>query len=494
MRLSLATKISLSIIGVLALSTLSSLLTIISARHFETFQETLIAENLQSVKAAEELEIALLEQRGYVSAFILDEGNDSWLDQLKEKRINFDKWLDHALDSAHSDAEREILVELDRVQDEYARRRQDVVSVFEAGNTAEAKHILLHDVAELYQRCYELCEKFISTNEKYVDDNSSQVRTRVKNLTTGVTITLIATLSLGSVLLWLFFNGVLIPLRRLARTARSAAGEVAFDSPSDRVDDLRELRRYMGFLMTDVVETRSDLADSRRQLAHAERLASVGRLAASVAHEIRNPLTSIKMWLYSLRRGIGPDEDLRQKVDIVSHEINRLEDIVRSFLEFSRPQKLTPAKDSLERIIGQVIELAALRLEEHEITVDTPNLSGFPAIWVDAEQLSQVFLNLLNNAIDAMPNGGTLQILCETAMRGGRPMLAVRVQDSGPGMPQDVQDRIFEPFFTTKPEGTGLGLVIAASVMARHGGALALESSDSSGTRWVVWIPMASSD
>jgi signal transduction histidine kinase len=246
--------------------------------------------------------------------------------------------------------------------------------------------------------------------------------------------------------------------------------------------------------MADVVETRSDLADSRTQLARSEKLAAVGKLAASVAHEIRNPLTSMKMWLYSLRRNIVSDPESQQKLDVVSDEIARLDNIVRHFLEFSRPPQLKLASQDVSQILDRTLGLAKFRLQEQKIEVERKDEANLHRAFCDAEQLTQVFVNLINNAVEAMPRGGRLRLAIGKSLRGGREALAVRVADTGPGMPVEVQERIFEPFFTTKQEGTGLGLCIAASVMARHGGALVLDASNSHGTQWTVWIPVAPVD
>lgn len=489
MRLSLATKISLVLVGVLVLAALSSIVSILSAYRFEALQQTLVAENLASVRAAEELEIALLEQRGYVSSYILDGGNAKWLGQLSERRKTFDYWLAQARDTARSDPERKLLDRLEVVQREYAAKRDEVVSLYDSGQKEAARQTLLGDVVTLYEQTYDLCEKFIDANQRLVDATSADVRRQVERVTWVITGVLIATLLLGFALLWFFFQGVIFPLRRIAADARTAAGGEGTGTEYIRTDELRELGRYVELLMADVAETRSDLAHSRTQLARSEKLAAVGKLAASVAHEIRNPLTSMKMWLYSLRRTIGSDHESQQKLDVLSDEIVRLDDIVRHFLEFSRPPQLKTAPLSISRLLDKTLGLVKYRLEEQHIEVDRTEEPDLPEALADAEQLMQVFVNLINNAVDAMPRGGTIRLSVSRSSRGGHEMLAVRIADTGPGMPEDVQERIFEPFFTTKPEGTGLGLCIAASVMARHGGTLLLESSTTAGTQWTAWIP-----
>ena len=494
MRPSLATKISLVLVGVLLLAVVSSIVSILSAHCLEALQQTLVADNLASVRAAEELEIALLEQRGYVSSYILDGGNAKWLEQLAERRKTFADWLAQAHKTARSDLERELLDRLGTVQQTYAGKRDEVVTLYNSGQEEAARKTLLADVADLYDQSYELCEQFIDANQRLVDDTSADVRRQVEQVSLVITGVLVATLLLGLALLWFFFRGVIFPLRRLAADARSAAGDKYSEVGHIRTDEMRELGRYVEFLMADVAETRSDLAHSRTQLARSEKLVAVGKLAASVAHEIRNPLTAMKMWLYSLRRSIGADHESQQKLDVLADEIARLDNIVRHFLEFSRPPQLSTAPQNLGPILDKTLGLVKYRLEEQHIDVQRPEEPELPEVQVDAEQLMQVFVNLINNAVDVMPRGGTLRISISKASRGGHDMLAVRIADSGPGMPADVQERIFEPFFTTKPEGTGLGLCIAASVMARHGGALMLESSTSQGTQWAVWIPIVAQD
>ncbi len=491
MHFSLASKISLAILGVLLLAVLSSVVAIFSAYRFEGLQKTVVEDNLASVRAAEELEVALLEQRGYVSSYILDGGNTRWLEELDRRRESFDRWIGLARSTARSDKERQILDRLEVVEKTYAEMRDSVVKLYDAGDEQQAKEVLLHEVVNLYEQTYAVCEEFIEANTELVEANSADVRRQVVWVRLVVTVSFVATLLLGLALLWLFFRGVIFPLRAMAADARVAAGANLPGESNARRDELLELGHQVQLLMSNVEETRSDLKQSRTQLAHAEKLAAVGKLAASVAHEIRNPLTAMKMWLFSLRRDLDSRDDLRKKLEVVSEEIGRLEKIVSSFLEFSRPPQLKLERLDIDDMLDKILELQKYRFEEQEIQVLRQNAEHLPEVLGDAEQLRQVFVNLINNAVEAMTPGGELRVATATMSRGGREMLVATLADTGSGMPQDVQERIFEPFFTTKPEGTGLGMCIAASIMARHGGALNLESSDIRGTTWTVWIPLA---
>lgn len=486
---SLATKISTALIGLLLLAVISSVVAIMSAYRFEAFQETLVVENLASVRAAEELEIALLEQRGYVSSYVLDRGQGDWLERLSRKSSDFDYWLQQARVTARTDTERKLLDRLESVQNAYAEKRDSVVTLFDSGNEEQARKLLLEDVVALYDQSYNLCEEFISINQQLVDDTSTQVRRQVEQVTVIVSATAIFTLVLGTALLWLFFTGVVFPLRRIADDARLFAGNAQNASGDIGSDEMRELGHFVRLLMTNVEESRSDLEQSRSQLAQAEKLAAVGKLAASVAHEIRNPLTSMKMWLYSLRRAVGQNPDLQEKISIVSDETVRLENIVRQFLEFSRPPQMKLSRHPIGELLDKTLELLKYRIEEHNIRVIRQPEPVVPDVLADAEQLKQVLMNLIHNAVEAMEDGGEIRISVEPETRNGEPVLAVRIADNGPGMSSDQYDRAFEPFFTTKSEGTGLGLCIAASIMARHGGGLTLEPSSAGGTECIVTIP-----
>ena len=237
-------------------------------------------------------------------------------------------------------------------------------------------------------------------------------------------------------------------------------------------------------------ETRACLEQSRRQLRQAERLASAGKLAAGVAHEIRNPLTAIRIWLFSIRKAVCPDAELDRKFDIVSGELARLESLVENFLEFSKPAAPSLCELSVSTVIDRTLELACYQVRQKRIEVVREEPPELPRVRSDPRQLQQVLLNLLVNAVEAMPDGGEIRFRAtlEKGESNGS-MVVVHVQDSGPGIPDAARPWIFEPFYTTKGTGTGLGLSIAAEIMAGLGGRLVLESSTPAGTSFALWAP-----
>ncbi len=303
------------------------------------------------------------------------------------------------------------------------------------------------------------------------------------------------TLLLGGFLLWLFFYRVLVPLRGMVAEVHIYRGNPQEHDNGAVEDEMHIMGGYLRNLMSEVTDSRSRLERGRDRLLVAEKLASVGKLAASVAHEIRNPLTAMKMWLFSIHEMARGNKEMVRRLGIVSEEIARLEHIVRDFLEFSRPPVPQCSPRDVGTVIDETLKLLEPRLQWGKVRVVRMARGALPPVIVDASQLKQVLLNLLGNAVDAMPCGGEIQISsAKETNADGHPMVVVRISDTGTGVPPDIQPRIFEPFFSTKESGTGLGLSIAAQVMNHHGGTLVLESSTDKGTTFAVWLPIAPKD
>ncbi|MBN2473920.1 MAG: MCP four helix bundle domain-containing protein [Pirellulales bacterium] len=496
MRLSLARKVAITLWGVVLLAIVSSVAAVWSTWQIGGLMHRTVTENLPSVRAAEELEIAVLEQRGFVASYLLDQSDarSQWLTKLHQREKNFSEWLRRAHETAHTTTERDILRRLEGVCRQYDEKRDEVVVLYDRGEAEAARELLLGDVYDIYENAYGLCEDYLDANEAYVETAVSEARSQIRFVTWTVSAFVFLTVAFGATLLWLFFYGVVFPLRAMAADARGfmRSAAPADDRRSLPTDELRTIGNYLHCLMSDVADTRTVLEQHRSQLKSAEKLASVGKLAASVAHEVRNPLTAIKMWLFSIQKDIGGNEELDRKFRIVSEEIHRLESIVRDFLEFSRPPELKRSRQPVPDLLEPVLELIEPRLADRGITLQRAIAPDLPNVLVDREQVKQVLLNLLINSVDATAGGGRISIAAISEVRGGEEeMVIIRISDSGEGIAEDVRPRLFEPFFSTKEQGTGLGLSIAAQIMARHQGRLVLESTGPEGTTFALFIPAA---
>jgi signal transduction histidine kinase len=233
------------------------------------------------------------------------------------------------------------------------------------------------------------------------------------------------------------------------------------------------------------------------RMKERDRLAALGQMAAGLAHEIRNPLGSIKGAAQLLQPGAAhPPDNTREFLDIIVEEVNRLNKIVSQFLDYARPYRGEQRPLEVNEVVKKTLQLLAKEQGSHEIEIVTNFADGLPPVRADAEQLHQVFLNLSLNALQAMPQGGRLLIstsLRRATRRGAAAaFLEVRFRDTGVGIPPGDQRNLFIPFFTTKEKGTGLGLPISQRIIENHGGTIEVRSQPGEGATFTVLLPIES--
>jgi signal transduction histidine kinase len=496
MRFTLATKFTGIIVGVVALAVLSSIAALLSTWEIGNLMRNTIGESLPSIEVAQELQLTLCEPRGLIVSYILDGGNRMWLEELQDRKRRFNEEMTKARVMAHTPEEKQSLVELETAYRVYDAKRDEALAWYDKGETEKSKAILFAEVNERYMQAHDLCDSFIDATNRHVAARLAASGDRVRQVSWIVGTCVGLTIGLGVVLLWLLFRGILVPLRQMATDARVFAGNDSTSVTEEAWNELRAVGDHLRFLMLNVATARSNLEHNRRQLTHAEeRLASVGKLAACVAHEIRNPLCAITMCLNSLRKAVTTDAEADGVCEMALEEITRLDNIIKQFLEFSRPPQLRIQRQDVAAIIEKTVRLLRLPMEEKAIRLTCGDASSLPPIMADDEQLKQVLVNILKNSTEATPEGGAIQVtIYEEVAPDSRSNVVIRIQDSGPGIPAEMRERIFEPFFTTKQTGTGLGLCIAARILAQHGGQLTLESSSEQGTVFTARIPAVRSE
>jgi PAS domain S-box-containing protein len=228
----------------------------------------------------------------------------------------------------------------------------------------------------------------------------------------------------------------------------------------------------------------------QHQLSRAERLATLGQVAAGIAHEIRNPLVGIGSTAALLRDDIDPSDGKRADLEIILNETRRLDRIVNQIIDYARPRDLLPTTWPVDGLIDEVLKLLDTRLGTQQITVRRSCLPAL-AVHADPDQIKQVLLNLCHNSLDAMAAGGELRIGAGRAAFDGNPGTFIEVADTGSGISQKHLGQVFQPFFTTgKKHGTGLGLAICRNIAEAHGGDITLTSEPGQGTTARLWLPM----
>jgi two-component system NtrC family sensor kinase len=269
---------------------------------------------------------------------------------------------------------------------------------------------------------------------------------------------------------------------------RAARGDLSVRVRSSAGAEVGELSKAFNWMMDEIEEAR-DLEKGRQvQLCHTEKMAAVGTLAAGVAHEVNNPLGGILACVENMRSDLDDRQTLERYLDVIRSGLERIGHTVANLLDFSRQREMELAPTSINHSLRHVVELAEYQLREGQIEVTFDLDPEDPVIMADQFQMDQLFLNLVLNALQAMPGGGRL--LLRTLQKDR--MVLAEVRDTGVGISDDLRDRIFDPFFTTRDvgEGTGLGLTVTDSIVSSHGGTLRVESTAGEGSVFRVSFPI----
>ncbi len=446
--------------------------------------ETMVNETVNAYQAAESLETALVNQKGFMSYYIMDH-NPEWLQRLGEYRHLFQVKLERAMTLSRSVGEREALKEISGEYDLYVAAKDRALSLYIEGAVAEGEkaHVMVRDQ---FFHILTQCEVYKKAHEEAIFSIREAVHARARTLRWITVLALFCVSTLGAALTLLLGRQVLTPLRHLAR---EEVGDPIISEPNE----VQAVTHRIENLIRTAGEARTELEKNRETLFMAEKMALVGKLAAGMAHSIRNPLTSVKMRLFSLNRSLPLSSEQEEDFHVITREIGQVDTIVQNFLEFSRPPRLAMQQESPSIVIDRVLQLLSHRLRSYGVMVSLSRTAPLPALTCDPEQLKEAFVNFMENACNAMVGGGAITI-SERVMEDadGAGLVEIRFADTGPGIPVDLLEQVFHPFFTTREEGTGLGLSISQRIIENHGGWIDVDSTPGKGALFTVYLPMDS--
>ena len=414
------------------------------------------------------------------------DGDGEWLRQFDEQRRLFQEQLTHAQQLARdTDQEEDIQRIADRYGD-YIRLKDRVIEFYKHGE--REKGALLHkSVRQLFFDMIDLCEEYKLQHLAQIQTARADVArgaARLRFVTAGtITIQMILAVGLGVLLVY----QILMPVYEMLKSTSK-------NHMPDRSENIvTALGRSINDLLLNVDQAHQELEKSRENLLQAEKMAMVGRLAAGMAHSIRNPFTSVKMRLFSLGRSLVLDTTQKEDFEVISQEIRHIDTIVQNFLEFSRPPKLVMQPISPSTIVDNALQLLSHRLDSYGVHVEVVRSDMLPEVMADPEQLKEVLVNLIINACEEMKSGGAIVINESVHTSNGRKEAVLYISDNGPGVSIANAEKIFQPFFTTKDEGTGLGLSIAKRIVAEHGGFLNLDTEVTAGATFIINLPVKES-
>lgn len=404
-------------------------------------RRALSPEAVQQIRSSDRLHTAILDMAVARNSAVFNPGDRSAFTSAGDR---LEKLLREEISIATSPAEKELLQELSRETGVYRALALDSsgakILAGPGGKASDQLALLLN-----------ISEKLRAANEASVQDLLATVDARLTRLQRFLFVALAGLLICGVAVLGFTYRRMVGPLR-------------------------------------------SSLAESRVLIERQEKLASLGVLATGIAHEIRNPITAIKVRLFTLKGSHTPGTGEFEDLQVIESEINRLERIVQEFLRFARPAEPNLMPAEIDPFLREVHNLLLPELTERGIRFDL-RLDAGETVRIDPEKMKQVMLNFIQNAADSIPGRGTVTLSSKKDRQvvDGRPLPAVTISisDTGEGIPPEVQKRLFDPFFTTKEKGTGLGLPVSARIVEQHGGLIQYRTEPGKGTTFSILLPIA---
>jgi signal transduction histidine kinase len=443
-----------------------------------------LTENVTSALTAKDLETTMIELAHQLRG---DHARPATLKAELERRVQqVNEQLEKAIRYANTEPEKE---RVGRVAESWVTW----LSHWAERDRGPAQELPAFDrqrAQELEEYVLPLCAELHNWNTGQVADSDEENRQIVDRLTGGLLAVGIGAPLAGLLLGYAMARRLHHSIYQLSVRIRDAAGRLNCELRPVTVEgdsDLPALNRQMQGIVEEIERVFERLQQREREVLHAEQLAAVGQVAAGVAHELRNPLTSVKMLVQTGLEGAAPTGLPAEDLTIIEHEIRRMETCIQTFLDFARPPTSERRRTDLLAVVRRSLALLEGRARRQNVTFKTDLPPGPVELMIDSEQIHQVLVNLMLNGLDAMPHGGELRLTVRRT--DDPPGVTVRIQDSGPGIAAPILARLFEPFVSGKETGLGLGLSISRRLIEAHGGSITGENAPDGGAMFTFTLP-----
>lgn len=451
----------------------------------------LIKESIASARTARELKLTLYRVRAASLTYLFDKSPER-IAILQEEQKEFVMLLEQTRSSVNTAEENNHLQQIQALFSNYQQTLTNALELHRQGRISQPNKLIVHASQDLINTIEEKTDLFIISNElaqsnyeKTIQQNDIIIRKALFVMGTGGIL-------MGLMLGWMIARLILKPIYKLVLKVRDAAGgEVVEHIRMNSGKELEELDFHINRLITRINKANEDLRKNRTLLEHASKLASVGKIAPAIAHEIRNPLTAIKMLIYSMKEDPTISKETQSDLKIIINEISRVEGFLQNFLKYARPAKPNRRITNIIEIISETLQLMMPRIRQNNIRLTEQYHAGEFYLEIDPDMIRQIIMNLVLNALDAMPNEGNLtinSILAQDKKKGD--ILEITVSDTGSGIPPEILESLFDPFVKGKEQGLGLGLSISQRIAELHFGWISARNNPEGGSTFIIHLPL----
>jgi len=452
----------------------------------------------RTVSVAEEMEMELIRMRGFTLTYLVDK-SPQWLDSIRVLETRFVILLERARLNAATHEEQLIVQQISALFSNYNQNLIAASAKVRVRQIRQANAMIEFAATNLIGTILEKSRNFINLNITAERDFEREIaRTNVIIFRTMISLGIGGIVG-GLLIGWIISRMLLKPINQIILQVRSASGGTMLEKLEvSNIDNLDDLGKRVSSLIARINQTQADLEKNQELLKYSNKYAVLGKVAPTLAHEIRNPLASIKMLVYSMREDGQLPEGTSQDLDIISKEIDRMEAFIRNFLKFARPAEPALIPIDPAELLSEVIQLVKPKLKKSQIEYNFKNELGQIKTPADASHLKQIFMNLIINAIEIMPKGGNINVSFRKAslqrpdqQSDSENYLAIDIEDTGPGIPEKVMQHLFEPFVKGKEQGIGLGLSISQNIALMHKGWIdATNKPNAAGAIFTLYLPI----
>jgi len=453
----------------------------------------LMEQNVQSAKTAKELTLSLYDIRAASLTYLFDRSPER-IAILQQKQNEFITLLQKAKESANTEDENLLIQQTSALFSNYQQTLTNALELHRKGWIGQPNKLIVHASQDLINTIEEKTNTFIEKNEMAQAVYEESIRKNEDIIRSAMFALGFGGIFLGLILGWMIARIILNPIYKLVLKVRDAAGsEVVEHIKMSPGKELEELDLHINRLIGRINKANEDLRRNRELLERSSKLAAIGKIAPALAHEIRNPLTAIKMLIYAMMEEPGISKDKLHDLEIITHEIQRVEGFLQNFLKYARPAKPQMQIVAIIPVIRETLQLMQPRFKQNNISLAEEHQQENLRIKADPDMIRQVVMNLLLNAIESMGQDGELKF--KTVLQdveAENPFFLIMISDTGPGIPDDILDSLFDPFVKGKDQGIGLGLSISQRIAELHHGWISASNNPGRGATFTVHLPLKS--